>query len=337
MPSTAERALDILGVLQTPGGSTGAELADRLQVTTRTIRQDIARLRALGYRIESGPGPGGGYRLTSGPRMPPLLLSDDEVVALVLSLRAGASSIPGTATGTVPGPTGDAVQQVLAKLHQVLPAKLAPQVDTLLQSTKDASPSAYAVDPARLTAIAVACRRREGLRFTYCSADGAITQRRADPQRLVFNNGRWYLIAFDTDRGDWRTYRVDRMQLQTPGGPRFVARADPDGDAAQYLTARLHALGHQYHAVVRIDAPAISVASWMRPEWGEVEAVDEHSCLLRTTGDSYEMLAVGLALIGEPFEVLEPPELIGYLQAAGRRLLAAARASDAGSPGSRTE
>lgn len=333
MPSTAERALDILGVLQAPGVSTAAELADRLQVSTRTIRQDIVRLRHLGYRIESVPGPGGGYRLAGGTRMPPLLLSDDEAVALVLSLRAGAGSIPGTATGT----TGDAVQQILAKLHQVLPARLVPQVDTLLRSTRAATPPASAVDPARLTAIAVACRRHEGLRFTYCSADGAITQRQADPQRLVFNNGRWYLIAFDAERGDWRTYRVDRMQLQTPGGPRFAARADPDGDAAEYLTARLHALGHRHHAVVRIDAPATSVASWMRPEWGVVEAVDQHSCLLRTTGDSYEMLAVGLALIGEPFEVLEPQELIGHLQDIGTRLLAAARSSSAGLHGSLPE
>lgn len=323
MTATPARLLSLLGLLQATRTWSGPELAERLAVTGRTIRQDITRLRDLGYAVDAVPGPGGGYRLAAGNLMPPLLLDDEESVALVLGLRA-------VADGSVRG-VDEASHRALAKLDQVLPARLHPTVQALQSATATATSSRpderADVDAEMLTTIATACRRHEGLRFDYRTSDGETSVRRADPQRLVYRGGRWYLIAFDADRVDWRTFRVDRLTLRSPGGPRFEPRDDPGGDAAAYLNAGLQALAHRCRATVRILAPLTSVAPWMRPEWGELEAADERSCLLHTTGDSYEMLAVGLGLMGEPFEVIDPPELTRHLRQIGQRLVAAADAS----------
>jgi predicted DNA-binding transcriptional regulator YafY len=307
MLETSARLLRLLSLLQAPRDWTGAELAERLEVTTRTVRNDVERLRRLGYPVNASRGPVGGYRLGAGASLPPLLLDDEEAVAVAVGLRTAA-------VGSVAG-IEESSLRALAKLEQVLPSRLRRRVNTL-QSYTVAVPLAGTsptVSADILTAITAACRDRERLRFDYRSHDGSVSRRDVEPYRLVSWGRRWYLVAWDTARRDWRTYRVDRIEPKIPTGPRFAPRPLPDDDLATYVSARIAGAVWRYRARVVVHAPADVVAKRLPYTAGPIEALDEHRCAVVTGSDNVEMLALWLGMIGADFEVTDAPELAEQL------------------------
>jgi predicted DNA-binding transcriptional regulator YafY len=308
MLETSARLLRLLSLLQTPRDWTGTELAERLGVSGRTVRTDVERLRSLGYPVLATRGAIGGYRLGAGKALPPLLLDDEEAVAVTVGLR--------TATGGAIAGIEEASLRALAKLEQVLPSRLRRRVNTLQNYTvpvprDDPGPT---VDPSVLTTLAATCRDRERLRFDYQDHAGAATLRTVEPYRLVNWGRRWYLLAWDVDRADWRTFRVDRIQPRTPTGPRFTPRDLPEEDVAAYVSRRASAAAWRYRAAVTVHAPADVVAERISPAVGTVEPVDEGSCVLHTGADTVETLAVYLGLIDADFHVTGPPELVAHLR-----------------------
>lgn len=313
MLETSARLLRLLGLLQTPRDWTGAELADRLGVSGRTVRADVERLRALGYPINATRGSVGGYRLGAGTNLPPLLLDDEEAVAVVVGLRTATS-------GAIAG-NEEASLRALGKLEQVMPSRLRHRISTL-QSYTVPVPSdrpGLRVDPDVLTALASACRLHERLRFDYRTHPGAEALREVEPYRLVNWGRRWYLLAYDLDRSDWRTFRVDRLRPRVPTGPRFAPRELPAEDVAAYVSARASAAAWRYRARVTVHAPAEVIAERISPAVGTVEAVDDDTCVLHTGADTVGTLAVYLGLLDADFVVTEPPELVEHLRTlAGR-------------------
>jgi predicted DNA-binding transcriptional regulator YafY len=308
MRETSARLLKLLSLLQARRDWSGADLAVRLEVSERTVRRDVDRLRHLGYPVHATRGTEGGYRLGAGAAMPPLLLDDDEAVAVAVGLR--------TATRSPINGIEDASIRALAKLEQVLPPRLRHRVGALADYTVPIPPDSPAptVDPTVLTTLAGACRDHERLRFDYRSYDGTSAVRSVEPHRLVTWGRKWYLVAWDTDRGDWRTFRVDRLEPHTPTGPRFTPRELPErGDVAAYVARGVSSAGFRFQARVTIHAPAAVVAARIHPAVGTVEAVDDHSCVLATGADRVETLAVYLGLLDADFEVTEPPELVAKL------------------------
>ena len=308
MLETSARLLRLLSLLQTARDWTGAELAARLGVSGRTVRTDVERLRTLGYPVHATRGAVGGYRLGAGANLPPLLLDDEEAVAVTVGLRTAAG-------GAIAG-IEEASLRALAKLEQVLPGRLRRRV-AALQAYTVAVPRDSAgpvVDPGLLSALAAACRDREGLRFDYADHSGTASRRRVEPYRLVNWGRRWYLLAYDLDRDDWRTFRVDRITLRTPNNPRFAARPLPTDDIAGYVSGRVSAAAWRHRARVTVHAPAAEIADRITAAVGTVEAVDERTCVLDTGADSVETLAVHLGLLDRDFEVTGPPELVEYLR-----------------------
>jgi len=319
MLETSARLLRLLSLLQTPRDWTGSELAERLDVSTRTVRNDVERLRSLGYPVHATRGAVGGYRLGAGAALPPLLLDDEEAVAVTVGLRTAAG-------GSIAG-VEETSLRALAKLEQVLPARLRRRVNALQTYTVPVprdSPGPT-VDAGVLTLLAAACRDHEGLRFDYRDHKGSATLRAVEPHRLVNWGRRWYLVAWDTGRGDWRTFRVDRIEPRTPNGPRFTPRELPEGDVAAYVSRRVSAAAWRYHARVTVHAPAASVAERISPAVGTVEAIDDHSCILATGADSIDTLAVYLGMLGTDFTVTEPPELVTHLRELSERYARATR------------
>jgi predicted DNA-binding transcriptional regulator YafY len=316
MLETSARLLRLLSLLQTPRDWTGTELAERLGVTPRTVRNDVDKLRDLGYPVLATRGPAGGYRLGAGTAMPPLLLDDEEAVAVAVGLRTGAG-------GAIAG-IEDAALRALAKLEQVLPSRLRARVGGL-QSIITPVPGngGPVVDPDVLTAISAACRARERLRFSYMSHDGTRSDREAEPYQLVNWGRRWYLVAFDVGRGDWRTFRVDRLTVRTPGGARFTPRPPPSDDLAAWVSRRVAFAGWRYRARVTVFAPADTVLARIGPYVGDVLPVDDASCLLDTGSDNLETLAVYLGLLGYEFRVESPPELADHIRDVAARYLRA--------------
>ncbi|MET7470120.1 helix-turn-helix transcriptional regulator [Micromonospora sp. NPDC005686] len=291
MLETSARLLRLLSLLQTPRDWTGAELAERLAVSTRTVRNDVERLRELGYPVHGTRGAVGGYRLGAGAALPPLLLDDEEAVAVAVGLRTAAG-------GSVAG-IEETSLRALAKLEQVLPHRLRRRVAALHTHTirvphDQPGPT---VDAGTLSLIGAACRDRERLRFDYVRHDGTADRRDVEPYRLVNWGRRWYLVAFDPARDDWRTFRVDRLTPRTPTGPRFAARELP-GDVVDR---------------VRIN-PAV----------GTVEPAGDSACLLHTGADRLETIAVWLGLLDLDFTVEDPPELAALLRTIAARYLRAA-------------
>ena len=311
MRETSTRLLRLLSLLQSRRHWTSAELADRLGVTTRTIRNDVERLRELDYPVEARPGVAGGYQLGAGGNLPPLLLDDDEVVAVALGLRSAAS-------GSIAGIEETSVR-ALAKLQQILPARLRRRVDTLQSYTLPMSSGGPQVDPDVLTVIASACRDHEGLRFDYRSSSGAEGRRSADPYRLVHDRRRWYLMAWDTDRADWRTFRVDRMGLRTPNGPRFTPRElPPDDEIAQRVARAVGESAWHFRARVVVHASAAYVQSRM-PIPVDIETLGDDRCAFEPGSDHPGLLALYLGWLEADFEVVDSPELVEALrQVAGR-------------------
>ena len=324
MTDTPSRLLKLLALLQTRRDWGGHELADRLEVSGRTIRRDVERLRDLGYPVDAVSGPAGGYRLHAGTAMPPLLLDDDEAIAIAVGLRTAAgASVTGIEETSV---------RALVKLEQVLPERLRRRVNALQSVTATLAAPGPTVDPEALTVIATACRDRERLRFDYASRDGAASSRRVEPTGLVNLGRRWYLVAWDCDREDWRTFRLDRLQRPRPAGARFTPRALPGGDPAAYVAANLSSGQSRYSARVVLHAPADEVER--RPHlWGTVVPLDDARCEYRTSDDDLDWLAMRIGMLGMEFEVLEPDELAERRGAlAGRFARAAAAGAPAGGP-----
>ncbi|WP_336215582.1 helix-turn-helix transcriptional regulator [Nonomuraea sp. LPB2021202275-12-8] len=316
MLETSARLLRLLALLQAHRYWSGTDLADRLGVSPRTVRRDVDKLRGLGYPIDATGGVGGGYQLGAGASLPPLLLDDEEAVAVAVGLRTAAGgAITGIAETSV---------RALAKLDQVLPARLRYQVGTLSSALVIMPAAGPTVDPSVLTAIASAVRDRERLRFDYVSDDGTASARDVEPYRLVSGGRRWYLFAWDMGRSDWRTFRADRLGLRVPRGPRFEGRALPDEDVARYLAASMTAGRYRYQAVLTMHGPADEVAGEVPPTLGVVEPVDERTCTLRIGSDSLDHLAVWVAAFGFDFDVREPPELVEHLRTLTARLQRAA-------------
>ncbi|MFK0203826.1 helix-turn-helix transcriptional regulator [Streptomyces lavendulae] len=308
MLDTSARLLRLLSLLQTPRAWPGSELAERLGVSGRTIRNDIDRLRELGYPVDATRGATGGYRLGAGAAMPPLLLDDEEAVAVTVALRTAAQ-------GAVPG-TAETSLQALAKLEQVLPSRLRRRVRTL-QTYTVAVPADRLVPTVSadvLITLVSACRDGERLRFDYLDHAGMPTRRLVEPYRAVNWGRRWYLVAWDVEREDWRTFRVDRIQPRTPTGPRFTPRELPGGDAAAYVSQRVSGAAWRHHARVIVHAPATAVIEQINPAVGTVEALDADTCVLTTGADTVQTLAVHLGMLDFDFDVTEPAELVTHLR-----------------------
>jgi predicted DNA-binding transcriptional regulator YafY len=312
MSETSSRLLELLSLLQGRRDWPGDELADRLEVSARTIRRDVERLRRLGYPVESLTGPAGGYRLRAGTAMPPLLLDDEEAIAIAVGLRTAArASVAGIEEAAV---------RALVKLEQVLPAHLRRRVGALGSATVTPAVGGPMVDPQALTVVAAACRDSERLRFRYRSRDGAESRREVEPHSLVNRGRRWYLVAWDGRRDDWRTFRVDRLADPAATGVRFAARRLPAKDAAAYVEQSIAGAPNRYEAVVTLRVGADEVRDRVPPYWGAIEPVDARSCRYRTGDDDLDWLALRIAMLGVDFEVREPPELIAHLRALGSRL-----------------
>ncbi|MEU8686863.1 YafY family protein [Streptomyces sp. NPDC048665] len=316
---TPARLLQLLSLLQTPREWPGGELADRLRVSRRTVRRDIDRLRELGYPVQATKGADGGYRLVAGKAMPPLVLDDEEAVAIAVGLRAGA--------GHAVAGVDEASVRALAKLEQVLPSRLRHRVSTLQAATTPlTSGDGASIAPETLTVMASTVAGHERLRFAYRDKEGGETRRLTEPHRLVSTGRRWYLVAYDLDRADWRTFRVDRVSEPFATGVRFAPRELPAGDAAEYLRQSINRRQETYEFAVRFAAPAGQVAARV-PAWlGEPEDDGNGGCLLRgTSGDPVEWLAVRLAMAGFEFTVRGPGELAECVRELGGRLSRAGR------------
>ncbi|MGA5197744.1 helix-turn-helix transcriptional regulator [Streptomyces exfoliatus] len=316
MTDTPARLLNLLSLLQTPREWPGSELAERLSVSPRTIRRDIDRLRDLGYPVEASLGAVGGYRLVAGTAMPPLLLDDEEAVAIAVGLRAGAGhAIEGVDEASV---------RALAKLEQVLPARLRHRVSTLQNATIPLTRGDGAtVAPATLTALAGAVTGREKLRFGYRAGDGAETKRLVEPYRLVSTGHRWYLVAYDLGREDWRTFRVDRVSDPLATGARFTPRELPAGDAAQLLVRSMSRAQSELDLDVSFEAPADFVTARLPSHLVPTET-GPTSCRLRARAtDSVEWLALRLALVDAPFTIHGPEPLLQYVRDLSARLATA--------------
>ncbi|MGH3648253.1 MAG: helix-turn-helix transcriptional regulator [Micromonosporaceae bacterium] len=313
MLETSARLLRLLSLLQARRDWPGSALADRLGVSARTVRRDVDRLRELGYPVHASRGTDGGYRLGAGAAMPPLLLDDEEAVAVAVSLRTGAR-------GAIAG-VEETSLRALAKLEQVLPSRLRRRVNALQTQTVAVPPDRIGptVDAAVLTELSAACRDHERVRFDYLSHGGDPSRRDVEPYRLVNWGRRWYLVGFDVDRADWRTFRVDRIAPRTPSGPRFTPRELPAEDLAEYVSRRVSAAAWRYQARIIVYAPAAAVTEQINPAVGTVSPIDEHTSLLRTGADSIDTIAVYVSLLNMDFEVTDPPELVERIRALAAR------------------
>lgn len=301
MLETSARLLKLLSLFQGRRYWSGPDLADRLEVTSRTLRRDVDKLRTLGYPIHSTSGTEGGYQLGAGTEMPPLLLDDEEAVAVALGLRYAAR-------GSIAG-VEDASVRALLKIEQIMPPRLGRRVAALQSVVLASSGPTAAVDARSLSTIAGACREHETLRFRYRDQKGTASARSVEPHRLVNTWGRWYLVAWDIERKDWRTFRVDRAEkCAAAAGLRFVPRELPARDLAAYVTRS--GLSARCRAKVRVHAPAATIAQRVPPHMGMLEPIDDRSCLYELGASSFEAVAMHLSLLGTDFEVIEPAELV---------------------------
>jgi predicted DNA-binding transcriptional regulator YafY len=319
MANTSSRTLRLLSLLQTHRYWPGTELADRLEVSTRTLRRDVDRLRELGYPVSAQRGIDGGYQLAAGAVLPPLLLDDEEAVALAIGLRAAAQ-------GAVAG-IEEASVRALTKLVQVMPPRLRRRVEALRSATvASVWGDAPTIDAGALTAVAQACRDEERLRFAYTAQSGEQTARHVEPHKLVSLGRRWYLVAFDLTRQDWRSFRLDRLDNPRSTAMRFTPRELPARDAAAFVRASFGNLSTPYAVEVLVHAPAATVRG-LTGQWATVEAVDDQRCRVLMTIDNLDWPAHALGAIGAEFEVLSPPELVARIREWGARFVRATGAS----------
>lgn len=354
MPKTSARLLSLLSLLQARRDWPGALLAERLDVSPRTVRRDVDRLRELGYPIIATKGPDGGYRLGAGTRLPPLLFDDEQAVALAVALRTAAATGAGIE---------EAAARALNTVRQVMPARLRHRIDAFQvtavaqsgggQSGGGREPQA---DSGVLLALSAAVRACEELRFDYAPAGSP--QRRAQPHHLVVRGGRWYLVAWDLDRADWRVFRADRITPRTPTGPRFTPRELPGGSVAGFVTGRFRGAADASGGTggsggsrgsdgsggsrsgsdgsgsgdwpcrgeVILDLPAADVARFARD--GVVEELGPDRCRLVLGSWSWPALAAAVGMFDAGIEVVGPPELTAAFGLLARRYASAADSSD---------
>ncbi|GAA0257448.1 YafY family protein [Cryptosporangium japonicum] len=311
MANTSERTLRLLSLLQTHRYWAGTDLAERLGVSERTLRRDVDRLRELGYPVDASRGVAGGYQLRSGTAMPPLLLDDEEAVAIAVGLRTAAG-------GAVEGIEETSVR-ALTKVIQVMPPRLRRRVEALRAYTV---PGVFSggptVDAEALAVIASACRDDERLRFSYTARGAERTSRLVEPHRLVSLGRRWYLVAWDVERGDWRTFRVDRLNAPQPTGARFRQRELPAEDAAAFVRQRQIDRPHRYTIEVVVHAPEAAIRSAFGRE-ADVSALSEGTCRVVIRSDYLEWPVASLGWLAADFEVVGPPEFVEALRATGER------------------
>lgn len=301
MLETSARLLQLLSLLQMRREWTGAALAERLAITERTVRRDIGKLRTLGYPISASPGIAGGYQLGAGAQLPPLLLDDEEALAVALGLTA-------VATGPVTG-IGEASVRALAKLEQVLPGRLRPKFSALRQSVSTLDGPPGGVDPQILTAFSAGITERRVVSFRYTAADGGSARRMVEPYRLVSTGRRWYAVAWDLERGDWRTFRVDRCDSTPAQRERFTPRPLPARDLAAYVQESITRNPYRYTVVVRLAAPLSVLAERVPPDVASLTADGPGHTIVRGGWDSLDLPLINLTAWGVPFEILEPPEM----------------------------
>jgi predicted DNA-binding transcriptional regulator YafY len=304
------RVLRLLSLLQARREWSGEELSERLEVDVRTVRRDVDRLRELGYAIEASSGPGGGYRLGAGSKTPPLLLDDDEAVAVAVAL--------GAAAGTVANLQSIALR-VLAKLDQLLPTRLRRRLGALPAVTLSLGSAQAPVELAVLTAIASACHDEVELRFDYGDREGKLTTRVVQPLRLVHTGRVWYLVAWDTAREALRTFRVDRMTRRPTRGARFSPPPLPE-DLATYVSRSIAVAPYRLRARVRLHGSPEVIAQRVPPWVGVVESSDPRGAVLTIGADSPEGLISLIASAGVEFSLIEPEELAGPLRLVAERL-----------------
>jgi predicted DNA-binding transcriptional regulator YafY len=318
MAATGSRTLRLLSLLQSRRHWSGPDLADRLGVSVRTLRRDVERLRDLGYPVDARRGVDGGYALAPGAALPPLVLDDDEAVALAVGLQQAATApVAGMAESSV---------RALAKVVQVMPARLRRRVDALRAMTVPGgwggAPGGPGVDPAVLTGFALACRDTERTEFGYTAADGRASRRTVDPHRLVSLGRRWYLVGYDLDRGDWRVFRADRVEGLRGTGVRFGPRRFPADDAAAFVRERFGALPARFRVEAVVDAPADLVRRRIG-RWAEADERDGGGCSVRIDADDLDWAVSALGVIGADFAVVSPPEAADHLRLVARRFAAA--------------
>ena len=306
MLDTSARLLRLLALFQSRRYWSGADLCARLDVTPRTLRRDVDRLRSLGYPVHSSSGTAGGYQLGAGATLPPLLLEDEEAVAVAVGLRTAA-------TASVTG-LEEASVRALMKLEQVLPARLARRVTAMHSTIVPLVSKGPKVDAKLLAQIAGACRDHDRMRFGYRGRTTEPTARATEPHSLVHTGRRWYLVAWDIGRRDWRTFRVDRIEPPVTLSTRFTPRKPPAEDFAAFVSKGVAYAQYPYRARVVLQAPVETISDRVPPTAGVLEAVDAQRCRLHTGASSLESLAVHLALIGVEFQIEEPEELIDHVR-----------------------
>lgn len=311
--------LELLSLLQNGRAWPGDELAARLNTSPRTLRRDLERLRDLGYPVRSSRGPGGSYQLVAGRAMPPLLLSDEEAVATVVGLRFAALA-------QIDGATG-AAEAALRKLEHVLPPRLRYRMEAVSASTDAVSRATQTLDLGTLQLLATAAHTHHDVRFSYTNRAGESSQRRVEPYRQVLFGRRWYLLAWDLERCDWRTFRLDRINALTIPGRTFAPRELPPDGAVSFV--RSHARGPitRYQGVVRFAAPLALVSERLMAEAGSLEAIGADNCRYVTAPDSWEWLAITLAMVGVPYSIEGPPGLISCSRQLAERISLAAGGS----------
>ena len=317
MVQTSARLLALLSLLQVRREWTGQELADRLEVGPRTIRRDVDKLRSLGYPIEAAPGVAGGYRLGNGGELPPLLLDDAEAVAVAVGLRTAA-------TGGIAGIEETSVR-ALTKLEQVLPSRLRRRVSALSDATSTFGVEGPQIDPEVLATLAGACRDQVRLRYSYVARDDQASQRIVEPAAVVYSGHRWYLVAFDLDRDDWRTFRLDRIRGRPRIGERGGRREVPGGDPAAYVRERLRSAreGEGIETApgrIRVRVPAAGMRGRVPGRYATVEPDGETACIVTSRGAWSRGFLVWMAMLDEPMEVLDPPEMVAAARAVVARL-----------------
>ncbi|WP_280816910.1 YafY family protein [Variovorax sp. TBS-050B] len=317
MLSASARLIRLLSLFQAQRSWAGTELAGRLEITERTLRRDVDRLRSLGYTVDSTSGVAGGYRLGAGNALPPLLLEDEEAIAVALGL--------GNPGGGADGDIESAAMRALAKLDQLMPPRLRRRLDSVRASVVPVMRGKSRVRLKAVSLFAEACTDRLVLRFGYRDHGGATSARTVEPHRVVQTGQHWYLLAWDAARTDWRTFRLDRIVDPAPTGERFTARRLPHGDIESYMQHALAVLPFLHHASVIVHAPAAALEPHLGWVGGATEALGEARTRIRTGANSLDALAVWLACLGHDFEVESPRELTTHLAEVAARLAKAAR------------
>jgi predicted DNA-binding transcriptional regulator YafY len=314
---TSARLLRLLALLQAQRFWSGSALARELEITERTLRRDIDRLRSLGYPVHSTAGVAGGYELGAGRALPPLSLEDDEALAVAIGLSTAAG-------GGVAG-VEEAALRALTKLEQVLPERIRRRINAIHSHVVAFDRSATKIDAGLLATIAGACRERKVIHFDYEGGERATEPRRVEPYGLVHTGHRWYLVGWDLERADWRTFRIDRVRRPLTPRSNFTPRQPPDADLAAYVSRAVSTAAYQVQARVIFYAPLEAVREHISPSAGFLESIDSQRCRLTTGANSLDSLAFWISIVGVDFEVEDPPALRERIAALAARLTRSAR------------